>query len=110
MPQGNLSGQELFIHMSSDFNTARCARYVDDSTLQEIAKKKLKSDQMQEAANQTVSWSKDNNLGINETKTRDMLISFGQDLDIPLLDMNGTQIESVNHSKLLGVIISDHLI
>ncbi len=38
-----------------------------------------------------------------------MLISFGKDLDIPLLDMNGTQIEMVLHSKLLGVIISDDL-
>ncbi len=64
---------------------------------------------MQEATNQTVSWSKDNNLGINETKTKNMLISFGKDLHIPLLDMNGTQIERVYHSKLLGVIISDDL-
>ncbi len=72
-------------------------------------KKKLKSLKMQEATNQTVSWAKDNNLGINETKTKDMLISFGNNLDIPLLDMNGTQIERVHHSKLLGVIISDNL-
>ncbi len=50
-----------------------------------------------------------NNLGINETKTKDKLISLGKDLDIPLLDMNGTQIERVHHSKLLGVIISDDL-
>ncbi len=55
--------------------------------LVEVAKKKLESDKMQEATNQTISWSKDNNLGINETKTKGMLISFGKDLDIPLLDM-----------------------
>ncbi len=52
---------------------------------------------------------KDNNVGINETKTKDLLISVGQDLDIPLLDMNGIQIESVHHSKLLGMIISEDL-
>ncbi len=38
-----------------------------------------------------------------------MLIGFGKDLDIPLLDMNGMQTERVHHSKLLGVIISDAL-
>ncbi len=108
--QGTLSGPELFIHMLSDFNTvARCVKYVDDSTLLEVAKKKLKSDKMQEATNQTVSWSKENNLGINEAKTKNLLISFGSDLDIPLLDTNRTQIERVHHSKLLGVIISDDL-
>ncbi len=59
---------------------------MDDSTLGEVAKKKLKSDKMQEAINQIVSWSKNNNLGINETKTKDKLISFGKDIDIPQLD------------------------
>ncbi len=88
--------------MLSDFNTvARCVKYVDDFTLVEVVKKKLKSDKMEEAANQTVYWSKDNNLGINETKIKN--------LDIPLLDMNGTQIERVHHSKLLEVIINDNL-
>ncbi len=45
VPQGTLSGPELFIHMLSDFNTvARCVKYVDDSTVVEVSKKKLKSD------------------------------------------------------------------
>ncbi len=70
---------------------------------------KLKSGQTQEAASQTVSWLKDNNLRISKTKTKDMLISFGKDFDIPLLDINGTQIERVHHSKLLGVIICNDL-
>ncbi len=92
MPQGGaLSGSELFIHMLSDFNTAAiCVIYVDDSTLIEVTKKKLKSDKMQEATNQIGCWSKDNNLMINVTTTKDMLICFGKNLDIPLLDMNGT--------------------
>jgi len=110
VPQSTLSGPELFIHMLCDFNTvARCVKYVDDSTLAEVAKKKLKSDKMQEAANQAVSWSKNNNLGINEAKSKEMLISFGKEIDNYLLDMNGTQIERVHQSKLLGVIISDDL-
>ncbi len=42
VPQGTLSGPELFIHMLSDFNTvARCVKYVDDSTLVEVAKKEV---------------------------------------------------------------------
>ncbi len=56
VPQGTLSHPELFIHMLSDFNTvARCVKYVDDSTQVEVAKKKLKSDKMQETTIQTVS-------------------------------------------------------
>ncbi len=110
VPQGSLSGPELFVDMLSGFNTvARCVKYVDDSTLVEVAKKKLKSDKMQEATNQTVSWSNYHNLENYETKAKDMLISFGKDLDSPVLDMNGTQIERVHHSKLLGKIISDDL-
>ncbi len=91
------------------FTNTSCVKYMDDSTLVEVAKKKLKSDKMQEATKQTVSWSKDNNVGINETKTKDKLISFGKDLDIPLLDMNGTQIEKVRHFQLLEVIKNDDL-
>ncbi len=34
---------------------------------------------------------------------------FGIDLDIPLLDMNGTQIEGVHHPKLPVRIISDDI-
>ncbi len=69
--QGTLSGPELFIHMLSDFNTvARCMKYVDDSNLVEVANKKLKSDKMQEAPNQTVFWSKDNNLGSMRQRLR----------------------------------------
>ncbi len=71
VPQGTLSGPELFIHMLPDFNTvARCVKYVDDSNLVEVDKKKLKSDKMQEATNQTVSWSKDNNLGSMRQRLR----------------------------------------
>ncbi len=57
----------------------------------------------------TVKWSKENKLGINATKTKEILISFGPDNSLPLIELNEGFIERVNQSKLLGVIISSHL-
>ncbi len=110
VPQGTLSGPELFIHMLSDFKTvAKDVKFVDDTTLITISDKVSKSDNMQQAANQTSSWSKENDLGVNETKTKEMLVFFGNDPDIPLLEINGQEIERVTQTKLLGVIISSNL-
>ncbi len=52
VPQGTLSGPELFIHMLSDFKTvATDVKFVDDSTLVNTRNKNTKSYRMQEAAN-----------------------------------------------------------
>jgi dsDNA-binding SOS-regulon protein len=94
VPQGTLSGPELFIHMLSDFKTVVAdVKFVDDSTLVDTGKKKEKSDRMQEAANQAASWSEKNNLGINESKTKEMIVWFGKNNDIPPLELNGKEIE-----------------
>ncbi len=58
---------------------------------------------MQRATDQSAKWSKENKLGINATKTKEILISFGQDNSLPLIELNGGFIERVNQSKLLGV-------
>ncbi len=93
--------------MLSDFVTeAKNVKFVDDSTLVTIGRKNLKSDSMQRATDQTVKWSKENKLSINATKNKR---NFGQDNSLPLIELNGGFIESVNQSKLLGVIIRSDL-
>ncbi len=77
VPQGTLSGPELFIHMLSDFVTeAKNVKFVDDSTLVTIGRNNLKSDSMQRATDQTAKWSKENKLGINATKTNEKVDTF----------------------------------
>ncbi len=51
----------------------------------------------------------ENKLGTNATKTKEILISFGQDNSLLLIELNEGLIERVNQSKLLGVIISGDL-
>ncbi len=92
--QGTLTGPEPFIHMLSDFKTvATDVKFVDDSTLVDIRNKNTKSDRMQEAANEAASWSEENRLGINETKTKQIIVWLGNNNDIPPLEVNGKEIE-----------------
>ncbi len=110
MPQGTLSSPELFIHMLSDFKTvATDVKFVDNSTLADTGNNNTKSDRMQEAANEVARWSEGNHLGINETTTKEIIVWFGNNNDIPPLELYGKEIECVLQSTLLGIIISDDL-
>ena len=109
VPQGTLSGPELFIHMVSDLRThLPDVKYMDDTTVIEIDKKSNRST-MGNAMTQVEAWSDKNNLGVNGSKTKDMLISFGKTPELDPLVFRGNSIERVNTTKLLGVIISDDL-
>ena len=114
VPQGSLSGPQLFIHHVSDLHTdAPDVKYMDDTTLSEISRKSRGSN-LQVSADQVSQWSKDNELGINCTKTKDMVVAFERPpndfkAQLPPLVINGCDIERVSESKLLGVIIQDNL-
>ncbi len=64
---------------------------------------------MQKAANEAASWSEENRIGINETKTKEIKVWFGNNNAIPPLELNGKESEGVHQSKLLGIVISDDL-
>ncbi len=74
----------------------------------EIAKKQSGCN-MHHATEQVQEWSCTNKLGINATKTKDMVISFGSKPDLHPLLLNGTTAEQVDQSKLLGLIIQSDL-
>ncbi len=82
--------------MVSDLHTdIPYVKYMDDTTLIEIAKKQSGSN-MQHATEQVQEWSCTNKLGINATKIKDMVISFGSKPDLHLLLLNGTTVEQVD--------------
>ncbi len=44
---------------------------------------------MQKAANEVASWLEENRFEINETKTMEIIVWFGNNDDIPPLELNG---------------------
>ena len=110
VPQGTLSGPELFQHMVSDLHTkVKSIKYVDGTTLIEIVHKGETS-KMQSALEEIHQWSLVNNLHLNLLKTKEILIDFRKNkVPISPLQINGVSVSQVNESKLLGVIISRDL-
>ena len=110
VPQGTLSGPELFIHMVSDLLPDEPnIKYMDDTTAVEIGLK-VEGSHMQQCANKVDDWSEENKLGINGPKTKEMLVSFGKDpVNLEPIQLNNTEIERVDEAKLLGVIIQSNL-
>ncbi len=107
--QGTISGPELFIRMVSDLHTdIPYVKYMDDTTLIEIAKKQSGSN-MQHATEQVQEWSCTNTLGLNATKTKDIVIYFGNKPDPHPLLLNETTVEQVDQSKQLEIIIQSDL-
>ncbi len=84
-------------------------KFMDDSTVTETIDNHAES-KMQDASDNIVKWTEENNTRINGTKTKEMIITFQTNPPpIPLLKINGTVIERVKSSKLLGIIIFDDL-
>ncbi len=80
--------------MLSDFKTvATDVKFVDDSPLVDTGNKNTKSDRMQEAANEAAIWSEENSFGINETKTKEIIVWFGNNNGITPLELSGKEIE-----------------
>ena len=87
-------------------------KYVDDSTLFEICNTKEISE-IQESIDKAADWTSMNCMKINSKKSKEMIISFTQDVNfkksVPNIIIDGNPVEVVKHAKLLGVILSDDL-
>ncbi len=87
-------------------------KYADDCTLFEICNYDSVSI-LQQSANIVSDWSVRNDMKINSTKTKEMLICFCKDSDhcrtIPNINVDGNDIERVTTCKILGVTISSNL-
>ena len=78
VPQGTLSGPELFVQMVSDMNPKLpTIKYVDDTTIVEVLHRNQPS-QMQETLNWLSQWCDKNFMSINASKTMEIRIDFGR--------------------------------
>ena len=80
-------------------------KYVDDSTLFEICNKNEISE-IQESIDKAADWTSMNCMKINSKKSKEMIISFTQDVNfkkcVPNIIIEGIPVEVVKHAKLLG--------
>ena len=111
VPQGTKLGPWLFILMIN--NLKPCAtdywKYIDDTTTSEVVKRHSHST-IQESVNYIQQWSMDNRLQLNSTKCKELRIHFGRDeLDFSNIRINGSNLEMINHIKILGLTISNDL-
>ena len=113
VPQGTLSGPKCFLLYINDLEThVPFFKYVDDSTLFEICNTNEISE-IQESIDNAADWTSMNCMKINSKKSKEMIISFTQDVNfkkcVPNIIIEGNPVEVVKHAKLLGVILSDDL-
>ena len=111
-PQGTLSGPQDFNLLINDlvFNI-EYIKYVDDTTTTSVSDDPL-DDALQHAADDLSSFCSSTDMHINVGKTKEMLIYFGKrypSQSIPTVHVNGTSIERVNSTKLLGVYFNNRL-
>ena len=65
---------------------------------------------LQNAVNDIQMWATDNNMSLNASKTKELLVYYGrEELDIPRITINGDVIERVTCAKLLGCHIMSNL-
>ena len=75
MPQGSWLGPLLFLVLTDDL-TAGCpiVKYVDDTTLSENFQSKLYQSNMMAFLSNVLTWSIKNDLELNTTKTKEMIL------------------------------------
>lgn len=111
VPQGTKLGPWLFLIMINDLSVANMNiwKYVDDTTLAECVEKNGTSS-MQSRVNEFVSNSRADGFQLNESKCKELRISFTKSKNtLEPVTINNTNIEVVPSAKLLGVMISNDL-
>ena len=78
---------------------------LDDTTTSEVIQKGHHSE-AQGILNVVINWSIRNRVKLNSDKWKELRISFTSDCVFPLVVLGEKCIKSVQHAKLLGLIIS----
>jgi hypothetical protein len=116
VPQGSVLGPLLFIIYSNDIPNAITHRktvlFADDTTIYCIGKNlhQLQS-QMNQDLGQLNNWFRANQLSVNASKTKYMLIGKQQSYEHKTLNLtlNDEDLERVQNTKFLGLYIDEHL-
>ena len=79
VPQGTLSGPENFLNMIDDLHTdVDDVKVVNDVTLYEVCNTHRR-DKLQNAVNDIQNWATDNNMSLNASKTKELLVYYGRE-------------------------------
>ena len=113
VPQGTLSGPNNFLVQINDLQTpCPMFKYVDDSTVFDVCNNSSVP-MLQESADIITDWSRNNDMRINATKTKEMIICFCRNdnhlASIPRIVIDNNDIERVAQAKVLGVTLSSDL-
>ena len=113
VPQGTLSGPKNFIVHINDLHTpCPLYKYVDDCTVFDICSHTRVS-MLQDSVDIIANWTTDNDMCINASKTKDMIICFcrheAHEASLPYIVIYGNVIDRVRQAKVLGVTISADL-
>jgi hypothetical protein len=122
VPQGSILGPLIFNLYVADLQSYikdKCHQYADDTTLYTHCKPESLQDavaDIQSSVRKLEEWSSEANLVINPSKTTVMMLSTAQlasshslnDASINI-EINGTHVERVKSTKLLGSYIHEHL-
>ena len=83
-------------------------KFADDTTLVGLVSDSDESEYRHEVSS-LVSWCDTNNLQLNASKTREMIVDFREKNPLAPIIANGDSIERVDCFKFLGTIISSDL-
>ena len=108
VPQGTVLGPILFLIMVNDLvvDHDRRWKFVDDTSVSEVINKN-EMGKMQCLVNDINTWCMKNEMKLNQTKCKDMIISFA--LEHPKLDpifLEEHELVPVSSAKILGMYIS----
>ena len=116
IPQGSILGPILFLIYINDLSlfikNSNLDLYADDSTLYTSGAKSLEvQTNLQSSLNSILDWCTYNNMVVNPTKTKCMLIGPKNKFIYCKLDLriNNVPIENVESHKILGVHVDKHL-
>ena len=111
VPQGTLLGIILFLVMINDLALlCPSIKFVDDTTTYELANSNIETNLIQKAADEALRWFNSNNMLLNESKTKEMIVNFQRNASEPLpIIINDVCIERVSSIKVLGVYVSNKL-
>ena len=112
VPQGSWLGPLCFIVYMNGMELqdgTLTHKYIDDITISESISCSNVS-LLHTAVDKVKDWSDQNNMKLNENKTKEMYISFKQNpAPVPPLIINSNAVERVHSFKILGVRLSDDL-